>query len=73
MTTDHLDPKTRELVLFAIACKNQDSMTIKYHFFRGKELGSSAEELKAVVDLTRKEKTRYRREIEYVFKELFMI
>jgi alkylhydroperoxidase/carboxymuconolactone decarboxylase family protein YurZ len=73
MTTDHLDPKARALILFAIACKNQDSMTIKYHFFRAKELGCTSEELKAVVDLTRKDNTRYRREIEYVFKELFMI
>jgi hypothetical protein len=47
-------------------------MTMKYHFFRAKETGCTAEELKAVVDLMRKEKIQFRREIEYVFKELFV-
>jgi alkylhydroperoxidase/carboxymuconolactone decarboxylase family protein YurZ len=72
MTVDHLDPKTRALILFAIACKNQESMTMKYHFFKAKEIGSTSEELRAVVDLMRKEKIRFRRESEYVFKELFV-
>ncbi len=72
MTVDHLDPKTRAFILFAIACKNQDSMTMKYHFFKAQEIGCTSEELRAVVDLMRKEKLRFRREIEYVFKELFV-
>jgi hypothetical protein len=48
-------------------------MTMKYHFFRAKEIGSTSEELRAVVDLMRKEKIRFRRESEDVFKELFVV
>lgn len=73
MTVDHLDPKTRTLILFAVACNNQEAMTMKYRSFRAKEIGCTSEELKAVVDLMRKEKIRLRREIEYVFEELFVI
>jgi hypothetical protein len=45
---------------------------MKYHFFKAQEIGCTSEELKAVVDLMRKEKIHFRREIEYVFKELFV-
>jgi alkylhydroperoxidase/carboxymuconolactone decarboxylase family protein YurZ len=73
MTVNHLDPKTRALILFAVACKSQDSMAMKYHFFRSKEIGCTSEELMAVVDLMRKEKIHFRREIEDVFKELLVV
>jgi len=48
-------------------------MAMKYHFFRSKEIGCTSEELMAVVDLMRKEKIHFRREIEDVFKELLVV
>lgn len=48
-------------------------MTIKYHFFEGTKLGCAPQQLREVVELVRKSKIRFRREIEYVLEELSMI
>jgi len=70
---DLLDPSIRELILFALACKAQDSMTIKYHFFEAQKLDCTMEQLNAVVEMMKKQKVKFRREIELTFKQLFMV
>ena len=61
-----LDLKTQRLILFTIACATQDSIVIRHHCFEARKLGRPLGQLKEVVELMRKNRTRFRRETELV-------
>lgn len=67
-----LEPKIKKLILFALACRNQDSMTIKHYYIRARKVGCSTEQLLSVIDLLRKQKIHFHQGTELVFKELQM-